>query len=257
VPRTSRERDRKALDGELKTRPFEELLRKLKAKADFFARFGTWADVVAFLHGRASDDPVNDEVLRPIFQAHAADGDPRWWHVLTLVFWPGLLSLHWRLRERERNADDRWQDVQCAFLETLALVDPEKRPHRLVQKVFNTTLHRLLKEYSRREERMGREFATDPDEVVELAGVGEHDGFAEVDWRDEQEARLARLKRHVNLGTISQADYDLILATRINGKLVTEYANDAGLNFQTAKKRRQRAEAAIERAEARAACLQG
>lgn len=249
MPRTSRERDRKELEGELKSKPFEELLSRLKEKARYFRRFGTWADVVACLHGRTSKHPENDEILRPIFQAHAEDGDARWWHILTVVFWPGLLSLHWRLREREPDADDRWQDIHCAFLETLSRINLEKRSYRLVQKVFNDTLHRLLKEYSRREERMGREYATDPDKVNELLGANDHVGFEEVEWLDEQEAKLIRLRHHLDMGTISEEDYELLVATRIDGKLVKEYARDVGLNFQAAKKRRQRAEKAIARAE--------
>jgi DNA-directed RNA polymerase specialized sigma24 family protein len=252
VRQASKSKVRQRLEQELSGEGFRALLQGLKEKDGFFRQFEDWADVIAFMHSRRSDDPLNDKVLRPIFGAHSEDGDARWWHVLTVIFWPGLVTIHQRLKNLEPSTYDRGQDVHCIFLEVLSRIDTKKRPHRLVQKVINDTFHRLRKYYHDRNDRMGREFPTDPDEFEYLLGAEEHSGFEEVERREEQEARLAYYRRHRDNGTICEDDLQLLVATRVEGNTVAEFARRAGLNYQTVKKRRQRAEKAIARAEEKA-----
>ena len=51
----------------------------------------------------------------------------------------------------------------------------------------------------------------------------------------------------MDAGRITEADYLLLVGTRVYGKQVVDYAREMGLAYQVAKKRRQRAEAAIRR----------
>jgi len=50
-------------------------------------------------------------------------------------------------------------------------------------------------------------------------------------------------------GRVSKADFPLIVGTRLYGKIVREYTAEVGISFQAARKRRQRAEAALRRHE--------
>ena len=58
---------------------------------------------------------------------------------------------------------------------------------------------------------------------------------------------IQRLREHMEAGRISEADFLLLVGTRVYGKSVADYARETGLDYQVAKKRRQRAEAVISR----------
>jgi len=96
---------------------------------------------------------------------------------------------------------------------------------------------------------LSREVATDPDELEKLVGAVEGIDLDAMDAWEVRQAEVVRLRSHMKAGRISEADFHLIVGTRLYGKLVREYAAEAGISFEAAKKRRQRAEAAIRRYE--------
>ena len=241
----SRNRARKLLERELKSEQYQELLRRLQERESLFQCFLDWNDVVAFMRRGTSRDPQKDEILRPIFQAHSEDQDQRWRTILLVIFWPGLESIHWKKRGWDLDPDERWQNIVWTFLQVICRVDVTKRPSRLVQKVFNDTVHHLHDEYRHEWDWMNRKRIKEADEIERLAGGAEDIAFATVELRDAQEAEIRRLHRHMQEGRISEADFLLLVGTRVYGNSVAEYAREAGLDYQVAKKRRQRVEAAI------------
>ena len=68
------------------------------------------------------------------------------------------------------------------------------------------------------------------------------DGIA---LREVQEAEIKKLRGHLKQGLISEADFYLLVGTRLYGESLADCARKAGLGYQAAKQRRQRAEAAI------------
>jgi hypothetical protein len=245
----SRDRDRERLEQELQTDEYQKLLRRLKKKEPFLRQFRTWADVIAFMRNGTSTDPRKDEVLFPIFGAHTEDQDPRWRAVLLAIFWPGLESIHFQKRGWDADPDERWQNISWTFLQVLCRVDVKRRPDRLVQKVFNDTVHHLHDEYRRTWKRANREFTAEPEEIDALAGGVEGIDFAAIELREAQEIEIQRLREHLDAGRITEADFLLLIGTRVYGKSVADYARETGLDYQVAKKRRQRAEAVIRRVE--------
>jgi len=201
------------------------------------------------MRGAGSENPQTDEVLRPIFRAHKADQDPRWRSILLAIFWPGLEGLHHRKRYWDLDPEELWQTLNWCFLKTVCRIDVDLRPARLVQKVINDTAYRLHEDYRRRWDRMDWEVSTEPEVLIELAGGEEDLGYAEVNLRINQEAELRRLRQHLEAGRICETDFLLLVGTRVYGASVADYAKGAGLDYQAAKKRRQRAEAAIRRHE--------
>lgn len=245
----SERNDRERLEQELESRAYQTLLRKLQGQHLFLRRFAAWADVIAFMRGGTSIDPRKDEILRPIFEAHTEDGDPRWRAVLLAIFWPGLESIHFQKRRWDADPDERWQNVTWTFLKILCRVDVKRRPARLVQKVFNDTVHHLHDEYRRAWNRTNRELKVEPDEIDALVGGVQGIDFAAIELREKQENEIDRLREHLDAGRITEADFLLLVGTRVYGKSIAEYAREAGLDYQVAKKRRQRAEAVIRRFE--------
>ncbi len=245
----SRARDRERLEQELRSEKYRKLLRRLHRKEPFFRQFSIWADVIVFMRNGTSTDPRKDEVLRPIFEAHAEDENPRWRAVLLAIFWPGLESIHFQKRGWDQDPDERWQNITWTFLKVVCRVDVKRRPDRLVQKVYNDTVHHLHDEYRRAWNRTNREFAADPEEIDLLAGGVEGIDFAGIELRERQELEIERLREHLTAGRISDADFLLLVGTRVYGKSIADYAREARLDYQVAKKRRQRAEAVIRRFE--------
>lgn len=194
-----------------------------------------------------SKDPGKDEVLRPIFELHSKDRDPRWRAILLGFFWPGLESIHYKKRDWEPDPEDRWQNIVWVFLEVVCRIDVKRRPIRLASKIYNDTVHRLHDEYQRTSARAIHEAPSEPDEIELLAGGSEDVAFAEIDFCEERDAEINRLRKHVEADRISEADFLLLVGTKVYGKPISEYAREAGLDYQSVKKRRLRVEAIIRR----------
>ena len=225
------------------------MLRRLQRVEPFLRQFRTWAEVIVFMRNGTSRDPRKDEVLRPIFEAHTEDENPRWRAILMAVFWPGLESIHFQKRGWDPDPDERWQNITWIFLQVICRIDLTKRADRLVQKIFNDTVHRLHDQYRRMWDRTNREFNTRSEEIDAMVGGVEGIDFAGIELREAQEIEIERLCEYLNASRITEADFLLLVGTRVYGKSIADYAREAGLNYQVAKKRRQRAEAAIRRFE--------
>jgi hypothetical protein len=243
----SKKQDRERLEQELETDEYQRLLRDLHRRNPFLRQFMTWADVIVFMREGTSQDPRKDEILRPIFEAHATDKDPRWRAVLLTIFWPGLQSIHFRKRRWDPDPEELWHNLAWIFLEVLCRIDVRSRPKRLVQKVVNDTAHLLHDEYRRIWNRATREKAADPEEMEELSGFVDEIDTIYMELREIQELEIRRLRGHLEAGRITEADYLLLVGTRVYGKPVVDYAREMGLAYQAVKKRRLRAEAVIRR----------
>jgi len=245
----SRRRDRERLEQDLLSAPYEQLLRDLQDTDPFLKQFDIWLDVLDFMQTGPPGDPRKDQVLGAILSAHADDGSPKWRTALLAMFWPGLESIHWRKRHCDRDPDERWQNVIWAFLQSVCRLDLRARSWRLMRKLLNDTSRRLYDNYARRWRQTDREVLSMPEELEALAGSHECCGLMEIELRDTQEHQARRLRSHVKAGRISHIDFLLILGTRLYGRSLAECAAEAGLSYEAAKKRRQRAEAAIRRLE--------
>ena len=141
--------------------------------------------------------------------------------------------------------EELWHNIAWTFLEVLCRIDVKRRPHRLVQKVINDTAHHLHDEYRRIWDRANGEFTADPEEIEALAGGVEMEPRVDIELREAQELEIRRLREHLEAGRITEADYLLLVGTRVYGTPVVDYAREMGLAYQVVKKRRQRVEAAI------------
>lgn len=231
------------LEQELLGEDYGLLLQGLKETASFFHRFETWADVVGFMRDKNSNANFTDEVLRPIFKAHAESGDYRWRTILLVIFWPGLRSINWRKRDWDPVFEERWQNIVWTFLEVVCRIDIGRRPGRLVQKVINDTVHHLHDEYSSIWKIKNREIMPESEEFDYLVGRFEH--AKRSCQKPNEEAGIRKLQTYLQEGRLSEADFLLLVGTRIYGKSLADYALERGLDYQTVKKRRQRAEASI------------
>jgi len=222
------------------------LLRRLQEGEPFLRRFTGWGEVLDFMREGTSRDPRKDDVLRPVCRAHRADGDARWRTILLVIFWPELASIHRWKRTWDPDPEELWQNVVWTFLRVVCRIDVDRRPARLAQKVVNDVIHDLYEEYRRTWDRTGPERPWDERDIGPVASAPGID-FDAIALRETREAEIRRLRQHMAAGRISEADFLLLVGTRVYGRSVADYARGAGLDYQVAKKRRQRAEAALRR----------
>ena len=242
-----KDKAREQLEQELQNTEYQSLLQQLQQEYPFYRNFANWSDVLSFMRKGTSDDPLKDEVLRPILAAHAGDNDHHWRTVLLVIFWPGLKSLCIRRRKWGLRCQELWSLDVWAFLEAVCTLDLTQRSYRLAQRLINDTTWRLSLEYRKERRQATFEITTDPEELVPLAGYAEDSGFKELDYRQEQEALIKQFSEYLQTGLISDIDFGLLVGTFVYGKCIRECAEEAGISFQLAKKRRQRAVAAIGR----------
>ena len=242
-----RDRDRQQLERELRSADYQQLLERLQAEGRFPAHFPTWADVVAFMHGGSSRDPRKDEILRPLLTDYAITEDPRLWTILLVTFWPGLEAIHFQRRTWDADESERWQNLMWTFLQVVRRIDVERRGDRLAQKIFNDTVHRLYDEYQRIWKRQKTEVSVSARQLDAVTGGEEWAGFLEMEFVESRQSEIDRLREHVAAGRIAEVDLHLLVGTRLDGKGIRQCASELGISYEAAKKRRQRAEAAVGR----------
>ncbi|MDD2709243.1 MAG: hypothetical protein PHV34_14750 [Verrucomicrobiae bacterium] len=240
----------KTLEQEIRGAAYTSLMQEIQETAPSLKRFVAWNDLIAFMRQGRSDDPLKDQILRPILAAHASTQDSRWCTLLLVIFWPGLDAIASRKRKWEPDLEERWQNLLWAFLQTLSKLDLAKRPNRLVQKIINDTFRRFFDKCRAGWEQSMREITTAPDEFERLA-AGDENGvnFDRMDLSSTQDLEITRLIGHLNEGRLNEKDFLLLIGTRVFGKSAAQYAHEMGMDQDLARKRRLRAESALRKFE--------
>jgi hypothetical protein len=261
VSSTSWEQDRKRLERELRSEPYPSLLQNLKRQNPSFREFDSWDEIIVIMRATSVKDPRTDEILKPIFGAYRDGRDPGWRTILLALFWRELERIHGFKSHWDADPEALWANTTWAFLETIDRINLQTRPDRLGQKIFNDTIHRLHDGYRR--EWDWENSIVDPSDwenedddegkagnrLETLMGGREAVEFGDVELRHDQEVEIKCLRAYVSRGLISEPDFFLIVGTRIYGASLSDYVEDQGLDYESAKKRRQRAEATIRRLE--------
>ena len=241
----SRDHQREELVREVASVGYRDLLERLHATGRLCG-FETWPDVISFMHTTEGEQhATKDEILRCVLRDHQECRDPRWQTILLVMFWPGLETILWQNRKRNPDIHSRWQDVVCSFVQAVCRVNVDKRQDRFAAKLFNDTVHLLRDQYRRRERQAEREQAVPPSKAAGLVGARRCERLETVDLEDEVSALAQRLRGLVGAGHLKEDDLRLVMETRVGGKSLSDVARRTGLDYQTIKKRRQRAEAII------------
>ncbi|MFN8180146.1 MAG: hypothetical protein U0167_19620 [bacterium] len=241
-----RQNDHRLLERRLLQQLYLGHLAWLRERCDDLRETTSWPDAA-----RQLGTPVPDRALLPILHSVREDGSAAWNPILLLLFWPTLERIYRRKRRRWGKDDDEfWTDVLANFSAAIARLDPEQRPERIAQKVFNDTARGLYLTCRRGWVVSHREVLA-ADEEPDLRLEVEHpDGRWEgedADWRCDREFRrrhyLRLLRRHV----IAPQDYLLLCGTRVCGWTIAVCAEGLGMTAESAKKRLQRVESRIRR----------
>lgn len=247
--RRTSDRDHDRLLLALGASSYARLLQHSRESLNCLSQFESWAEVVSFMCDRQSPVERKDEVLRWILTALADSRDPRWQAPLLAFMWPALRAIQIRRRLWDPDPEELWQNILACYCHVVRTIDVNRRSERIALKLYNDTGRRLYDRYGGLWKRLRQEMPTDPETLDRVQGPGEAVVLARLEQRERQEGALARIRGHVVAGRISEQDCYLIIATRLCGTSLADYARASGISYETAKKRRQRAEAVLRRFE--------
>jgi len=245
----SRDRERECLEREINGESYQTMLRGLQTKEPLFKRFEFWGCVVKFMQDDSSPEASKDNVIRCILRAHQEDRDPRWRTILLVILWPILEAVYFKKRKWDHDLDDLWQNLVWMFLNVISRLKLENRSHNLARKIINDTAHRLHDEYKRLWKRSELEDPTDREKLEEVAAGVEGMEFKAFEIREEQKAEIKKLRSYREAGVITEADFMLLVATRVYGQRLIDYARKAGVPYEYARRRRLQVEDKIRRKE--------
>jgi hypothetical protein len=256
--RFSLNRELQLLEAQLINLP-ELFLSLIEAEDSYLPALAGWTEVLHFVSQKRITNPETDSLMRAIFLArhrlqnfhcrnvielHRYD-DPCWKTILTGLFARGLAFLHrCRIRHWDQDPNELWCNLLLAFLEAVDWFDVTKHPNHIGKKIMNNAYHRLFKTYS-------RSWKYDSKILFNSNAYSSLDcgplsfGNALVELRDAGRIHLVRLHRAYEEGRITKSDFYLISRSRVFGERLKIAAARVGISYELARKRRQRAEAAI------------
>ena len=221
------------------------MLDDIKLRHGWLQKFDSWPEVSDTAHRLGPDAPEKDQLFRTVFGDARAQEFVGWHPILLALFWLDVVRIHGQKAHWDRDAERRWSNVIWAYFRAAERLDPALRPHGLARKLFNDTIHDLYEIYRSEWDILARETPTDPAVIADQYDRPCDSMPPPLDGADLRAHAVANLRDHLQAGRIGELDYLLILGTRIYGKALAECAEEAGLAYQAAKKRRQRAEATV------------
>lgn len=236
---------KEGLEKEINGKVYRELFEKLKTTCSVLEDFGSWQEVVAFATSGDTGAGNKQALLKALLVGTRCNRDPGISAALILMFWPQLSGLFGNSRRYDPDDYELWQNIVTAYLEALNELDVQGQGEYLIAWICYDVKHRLHRLYRQRWQTAERESCCPPDGLEDLAGGYIDPAFEKLEARDEHWAELHRLRGHVRAGRITEADFLLLVATRLYGCPIAECALRIGISRELAKKRKQRIEASL------------
>lgn len=193
--------------------------------------FSSLVELKAFM---LKDDPANygrkDAILSALVVAAKERMDDLPLKILLTVLLPGLLTKYRFLRTQGTSEDDAWSGLQWGLVEAVHSLSSGQTT-RVASNLVHNALKNALRN-SKEETALPKEVRSyDGETITRFPGPENQD-------EPHAEGTLAGF-------SLTPEDAVLILRTRVEDQDLAEVAADLGLAYQTAKKRRQRAEALL------------
>lgn len=210
------------------------------------AGLARWSDVREFLRALGVKTEAADPALRPLIQMlQAADGGESAGIALYIFWYPIAATCRrfWRLDDPDR----LFSQASWDLLRAIHRIDLNCRMSRIGMKIVNDVTHGVRAWYRREQKRFPalivQEDEPDPSEELH-SHYGEHliaERLIDRAWT------VARLRALAEAGSISRADFQILLGCYVYGRPLEEMARHLGVEYQAAKKRRQRAVKKLEK----------
>jgi DNA-directed RNA polymerase specialized sigma24 family protein len=251
MPRNDFHAEHEQLLASLEYPTYQNLLDMLRGCEPALAPCRSWKEIIGLIRNKDPDGLMHDAILAALLRQRSLDSE-RVGTILLIAFYPLFFGI---LRKRfswDRDQDALWKATLGAGCEALMRINLDKRPERIRQKILNDTSHNLFDAYSQEWRISKRKIHGDGATRAANLVSSEHwdDALLELlDHRDAQQREVNRLSRLRFAEVISDTDFHILVGRRIYGREDAEQAEEMQVTVETAKKRRQRAEAKLRRSE--------
>jgi len=217
---------------------FQQDFKKIRSRHRCLCDFYDVAGLLDALHRQTGDPDGKNSILWALV-CEAQSNEPTGAAATTLVLlahWPGLDAVRGRLKRKVGNPDDLSADLVGRLSLAIQTLDLS-RVNRIAATLLRNVERDLIRDHARR----AREAPTYTDEI-ESAGIAVFGppGFDYIE---------ARRGLYTHLTMRLGADADLVLAVAVAGYSQAEAADKLGLSYDAARKRYQRAIAALTKQE--------
>lgn len=158
---------------------------------------------------------------------------------------PLLTAVYKRRLNWDPDPDELWQNIVTLFFEAIHQYGCSNQTLSLFKKIYNTINFRISLLYRKRWRRMRKEIAVEPPALAGFAGAGDCGELDTIETVDCIESAQNTLATHSAAGRITTQQAAILLYTRVIGARLIDYCRHTHLNYELAKKWRQRAEAAL------------
>ncbi|MBA3937449.1 MAG: hypothetical protein H0X38_08300 [Planctomycetes bacterium] len=231
---------------------YRQLLEQIRHKEEYLRDFASWDDVVCAARNLAPDSCKSDTVLAALLRQRSCHQE-HIFAVLLAVCYPFIIKIYKRRFSWDKNPEVLWNGILVAAWKSLRCIVPEKRPHEILKKIINDTSHRLREDYNTQWKRKSRE-TYDYNWISEpklISSENWDDALLDLlDYRDAQTRDLHELEQRCIDKGLSETEFHILVGRQIYGHADADQAKSMNLPVETVKKRRQRAEAKLQRAEA-------
>jgi len=242
---------KKELENELKSQTHEDGFRRLKEKHQTLEPFRTPQELVEFL-SPGGDHDEKDGALSILIKEYGGESPSRVaGTILILTFFPVLKNIYFRRCSVSQDNEELIGALQCCFLEAARNYPLDKRPRKIAANLKFLTIRLFLDsqtEISESDEVQkqildeAEKYRLDAEQLSEsYPGIAP----AAATDRESVELTIRNYRVFVETGVVNEVDFALIVETRIHDRELHDVAEDMGLDYAVARKRRYRAEQAI------------
>lgn len=213
----------------------------------------TWHDARQWLDRTGPYTREADILLRPILAASKPQSDELWHDILLFLLWTPLRDMWVGLRLLDRDLLALYEQIAWAFLAALHRIDLSHRTVQIGQKILNDTQHDVRLAYARERKRgswhVNDASAMNDGEDEGILGRQAANGvdLAWAEWRIDRAWACARLRTLLCRGQLSVGEYAILVRCCLRGDSVEDLTVWRGLTYEAAKRRRQRALAALKK----------
>jgi len=230
------EKQRQRLNKEISE--YQDLFAELKAADLDFRKFSNWNEVIETFRQVKWMDSRSDRILRPILQHLRRSGDRRWLDILTAMLWHMLCSIYWRMRvfadHDAEQLEDLWQGINWRFLEYLHSIDIATNDKRIALRIFIKLKNSTQYEFRKKRRDYKRCVLSEPGKIESI-----------INSKSILNAKAisisARLSLYQRLGILKVIEYEFVESLQSGSESLAESAERLGIDYETAKKVRQRA----------------
>lgn len=185
----------------------------------------------------------SDWILVPLVRIGQEQPSEVTYAALMYVMWRELVWITKKTRQLDDGLGDSFAEVSWFFIKALLRIDLADRGARVGQKLLNDTLHDVRLSYRPPEKAPKFHFLDDeeqedkPDSQIPSRTLE----MASAEFRISRDWTIQRLRSHVQAGSLSRSDFQVLLGCHLYGYSIDHMAVHMGITYETAKKRRCRA----------------